>query len=194
MFFTSSLLAIVFSLDSFGVGTAYGINGIKISLKSRIILFITSFLVVLFSIVFGKLILSLVPAWIANLFSSLFPAIIGILIIFQSIRKKPGISKILADPSISDFDSSLSIDSKEALFLGLAVSADAVATGLFYVNLYNSAFWFPALVAFFHLLFLSIGIIIGKKIKSISSLSPSIWSILSGIILISLSLFELLSN
>ena len=191
MFLNSLLFAIGLSVDLFGVGIAYGVRNIKIAVKSRMVLFSVSFVIVLLSIILGKFFLSFFPSWISPIVSSCFLAIMGCFIIIQSIKKKTGISKILADPSVSDFDRSSSIDLKEALFLGLSISADSASAGMCYGSLYNSLLGVAILISVFHLLFLSLGIILGKKIKSISSLTPTIWSILSGTILILLSIINI---
>ena len=135
----------------------------------------------------------------------------GLFVCFQAIRKNPSNSdssksdlicnydekiysffidflgitiKIIKNPTSSDLDSSNSIDSKEALFLGFALSLDCFCIGACGSVLGVNSLLFPLLIAVFQLVFLSIGNLLGKKLHGLSHLPDNVWSIISGILLI----------
>lgn len=137
----SILLALSVSIDSLGMGMAYGIKNAKIKFLSKCILFIMSILFTSCSFIIGNLINSVLSELLTKVISS------GILIIIGII--------ILADPIPFDFDNSKGIDTKEALLLGIALSLDSVCVGIGssiggYSNLY-----FPLLASSFQILFIS---------------------------------------
>ncbi len=92
--------------------------------------------------------------------------------------------KIIKNPNSSDFDKSNCIDSKEALFLGIALSLDSFCICLGFGMLNFSHFIFPFLVSGFQFLFLSLGNIVGNKLYKFSKIPDNVWSIISGILLI----------
>lgn len=92
--------------------------------------------------------------------------------------------QIIRDPNYSDFDNSNNIDYKEALFLGIALSLDTIGIGVSSSMLEIDYLFLPLCISVFQLLFLSLGNLLGKKIKNISNLPENIWSIFAGFLLI----------
>lgn len=110
---------------------------------------------------------------------SIFLIFLGLWIVYQAFRNK--------DNAFLDLDGSKNIDWKEALYLGIALSVDAFGIGIGSSIIGYRSFLFPILVAIFQLMFLSIGKLIGIKICSSSNIPENVWSILSGILLICIS-------
>lgn len=105
--------------------------------------------------------------------------------VYQFFIRFLGITvQIIRNPSNSDFDNSNNIDSKEALFLGIALSLDTIGIGISSSMFEINYFLLPLLVACFELFFLSFGNFLGRKIKNISNIPENIWSILAGFLLI----------
>ena len=100
--------------------------------------------------------------------------------------------KIIKNPISSDFDSSNSIDAKEAIFLGIALSLDSFCIGIGGSIIGVSSFLFPLFIAVFQLAFLSLGNFLGRKLNKLSHLPDNIWSIISGFLLITIGLIKLL--
>ncbi len=197
------LLAICVSIDSLGIGMTYGLKNTKISFSAKWILLFISFFITSLSLLVGKTISSFFPVTITNFIGSLLLLFLGIWMILPSfkMKKKEVIKKeekmyqfficflgitiqIIRNPSSSDLDHSNQIDSKEAIYLGIALSLDAVGIGIGSSMIGFSSFLFPLLVALFQLLFLSLGSYIGRKVQKSFFLPDNIWSIFSGILLI----------
>lgn len=220
MFIDSFILAISSSIDSLGIGITYGIKNTKISVIAKIILFIIAFLVSISSIWFGNFLKYFLPDFITIYIGSFILICMGFFMCFQSLKSnkkedsnsidKPlnfdneekiysffikflGITvKIIKNPTSSDFDGSNSIDSKEALFLGLALSLDSFCIGIGFSVMSFSSFLFPFLISCFQLFFLNFGNFIGRKLYMFSKIPDNVWSIVSGILLIIIGIFKIL--
>ena len=177
-------LAVILSIDSLGVGITYGTRNMKITFLPKVILFLISFLMILFSVFLGNLLLTFLPIFVTNFIGSFILIIIGLFVIFQNVRSSrraqdlPHVAKascknssphtiqffirslgitvqIMKDPICSDLDGSQSIDMKEAVFLGLALSSDAIGSGIGFSMLGANSLLFPLIPACFQLGFLS---------------------------------------
>lgn len=205
-------LAISVSIDSFGIGITYGIKNTKISNLSKLILFVISFVVTIISISFGNIISKLFSSFWANFLGCIILIFMGIIFVFQSLNVKKTTYKILPkrkkynffikwlgitiqiikDPISSDLDKSNTISSKEALYLGIALSLDSLCVGIGSSMLNINSYLFPLFVSSFQLVFILLGNFLGKKLKKISNLNDNIWSLLSGILLILIGLLKFL--
>ena len=205
-------LAISSSIDSLGIGITYGIKNTKITIGAKSILFFISFFISIISIYFGNLLKYIFPDFLIHYLGSFLLILMGLFMCFQSVKvskqeykiendknlkisdtekiysffiKCLGITiKIIKNPSSSDLDKSNVIDSKEALFLGLALSLDSFCIGIGFSMLNTFSIIFPLFTSCFQLFFLSLGNYCGKKLYSFSRLPDNIWSTISGILLI----------
>ena len=205
-------LAISSSIDSLGIGITYGIKNTKITIGAKFILFFISFIISIISIYFGNLLKFIFPDLLIHYLGSFLLILMGLFMCFQSLKISKqeykvkdvqnlkisdaekiysffirclGITiKIIKNPSSSDLDKSNIIDSKEALFLGVALSLDSFCIGMGFSMLNTFSIIFPLLTSCFQLFFLSFGNRCGQKLYSFSNLPDNIWSIISGILLI----------
>lgn len=180
----SIILSIVSSIDSFGIGITYGIKNTKISLGANLILFFISFLTACFSVFFGNVLINILPAFLVNLLGSIILICMGVYILFEALNKKANNSNVFNNPISSDLDNSHLIDYKESLFLAIAMSLDSFCIGIGGNMINLNKFAFPFLISTFQLLFLSLGIFLGKRIYYFCKLPKNVWSILSGLLLI----------
>lgn len=187
----SLILAISSSIDSLGIGITYGIKNTKISFVGKLILFFISIITTYFSIFFGNLIQALFPAILTKLIGSLILIVIGIYICFESLKKQDNYSNIFNNPISSDLDNSKIIDSKESIFLAVALSLDSFCIGICGSIIDINLVFFPFLVSIFQLFFLSIGTFFGIHINKFYKLPQNIWSIISGILLIFIGFLKL---
>ncbi len=207
MLINSLILALSSSIDSLGIGITYGIKNTRISYMGKVVLFVISFSISILAIWFGDVIKNVFSDFATKLIGNIILIAMGGFVCFQAIRKNEmnhqrhkkdekiysffinflGITiKIIKNPSSSDLDSSNSIDSKEALFLGVALSLDCFCIGVGGSMIGISPFLFPLFIPIFQLAFLSFGTILGKKLCQLSHLPDNTWSIISGILLISI--------
>lgn len=213
MFINSLILALSSSIDSLGIGITYGIKNTKISYMAKIVLFVISFVISFLSVCFGDILKNIFSDFATKLIGNFILIAMGLFVCFQAIHKDKknttqnlaysepfcknnektysffikflGITiKIIKNPTSSDLDSSHSIDSKEALFLGFALSLDCFCIGAFGSIIGVSSFLFPVFISIFQLVFLSIGNMLGKKLHRLSNLPDNIWSVISGILLV----------
>lgn len=187
----SILLSFSSSIDSLGIGINYGIKNTKISLIGKIILFIISLITTYFSIFLGNFIQNIFPDFLTKLIGSFILIFMGIYICFEALKKQDINCNVFNNPISSDFDNSQVIDSKESLFLAIALSLDSLCIGIGgSVSNINLAL-FPLLVSIFQLFFLSFGTFLGTHINKFYRLPNNIWSLISGIMLIFIGIFKL---
>lgn len=206
MLFNCILLSFCSTLDSLGIGITYGLRNTRILFGAKIILFICSFSISLLSIFLGNFLSYMFPSNITEIVGCFVLMSIGSFMIFSSFKTEKtdikekkdnslkvykffirflGITvQIIRNPNNSDFDNSNKIDSKEAIFLGIALSLDSVGIGISSSMLEISFLLLPLCVSFLQLFFLSFGNILGRKIKNISHIPENIWSIFAGFLLI----------
>lgn len=198
MLFTIILLALSVSIDSLGIGIAYGLRKTSISTSAKFILFIVSFAFVCISVTFGYFLISILPNNIIKTVSVLLLCLMGFLIIYEAMNtnekkeykshkiflKPLGITiQIIKNPISSDLNNSKIIEKNEAIYLAFALSLDSICVGITSSSFGLYSLLFPILVPLFQFLFLNTGIILGKKI-SLYNISCKKWNILSGILLI----------
>lgn len=209
MLINSLVLAFSSSIDSLGIGITYGIKDTKISVLAKIVLFVISFSISVLSVWFGDMIKTFFSDFATKLIGNIILISMGFFICYQVLRKNDSKSqpsdfihaydekiysffidflgitiKIIKNPRYSDLDASNSIDAKEALFLGSALSLDCFCIGSCGSILGVNSFLFPLFISVFQLIFLSMGNLLGKKLHGLSRLPDNVWSILSGILLI----------
>lgn len=171
MFYNYIILALCVSIDSLGTGLTYGLKNTKISNLARLILFVFAFFITSISLLIGNVISEFLPDFLCNWLGGIILCSMGLWIIFQG-------------PEHSDLDNSNNIDAKESLLLALALSLDSIGISIGGSIIGISSLYFPVLVSLFQILFLSIGSSLGTKLKTNPNIPDTVWSIISGLILI----------
>ena len=128
--FSSLIFAISSRIDSLGIGITYGIKKTKISLIGKLILFIISLITAYISIIFGNIIQFILPEFLTKLIGNGILILMGLYIIFEAFKENNNSPNVFNNPISSDFDNSKVIDSKEALFLAVALSLDSFCIGI----------------------------------------------------------------
>lgn len=174
MLLTYVLLAFSTSIDSIGIGATYGLRNIQITKKAKLILFIISFTISMLAVFIGSQIEKFLPNDLSNKIGSAILCFMGFAMLFQ----------VMKDPETYDVDSSKQIDSKEAISLGIALSLDAFSVGIGTGMFENIFLFFPLLVSFFQIGFLSIGRKIALKIQKFKKIPHSFWNYIAASLLI----------
>lgn len=198
MLITIILLALSVSIDSLGIGITYGLRKTSLSTSAKFILFFVSLIVVAISVAFGYILISVLQANVIKIISVVLLCLMGILIIYEALNtnekkeykthkiflKSLGITiQIIRNPISSDLNNSKIIEKNEALYLAFALSLDSICVGITSPTFGIYSLLFPILVPLFQLIFLNIGILLGKKLVLYNT-SLKKWNIISGILLI----------
>lgn len=202
------LIVLTLSLDAFVASISYGVNKIKIPFLSLIIINIICAIFLASSIFLGYQIKRVLPGNIAVIISFSILFLLGVYYLFESIIKSyleknfnlkrtimiklfdmKFIISVYTDGVRADFDHSKTLDRKEALYLGAALSLDSLAVG--FGSSLNGINYLNVIFCSFILGIFSMvcGLFLGKKILQMTKINLS-W--LSGVILIILAILKLL--
>lgn len=204
----SLLLVLSLCVDALVASFAYGTNKIKIPVISSIILTSVSTICLMISISLGSLIHGLINETLAHIICFIILFLLGFLRIFEGLLKsylnKKSLSthnievtlfnfklvlNVYADVTLADLDHSKSLNTKEALYLGTALSLDSLIVG-FGAALAPISFLEVTLFSIvFNFLAIAVGAFIGSKCAEKLDIDLS-W--ISGIILIILALLKVL--
>lgn len=195
-------LAISSSIDNLGVGITYGIRGIRIRLLSNMLISVICFLFSAAGIYFGQWVSKVMPGIFPVLLGAFLLTVIGIRIILLAIPRHPkpidqtdkdsaatakGLSGILKNPERMDWDQSGDIGWAETVILGIALSANALTSGLGagLLGLPPFLIAFTAAIASFITVWL--GVLLGSKVAHLRIGAFSVGqfgTLISGILLI----------
>lgn len=200
------LLVLALSIDAFVASIAYGTNKIKIPFPSIIIINILCSLSLGFSLFLGSHVMKILPRNVAAFISFIILILLGIYYLFESITKiyiknKLGekikiklfdfwfVVDIYIDCTKADTNHSKKLNSKESVYLALALSLDSLAVG--FGNSLGNINYINVIILSLIIGLLSIwsGLALGKRIVERSSINLS-W--LSGILLIVLAILKLI--
>lgn len=203
------LLGIAVSLDSFTVGLTYGMRKVTIPVKSFVIIFACTFIVLLTAMGIGSIIELFISYEAAERVGGIILITIGIWVLYQfltsqdtseqrkstikivdlEIKRLGLIIKILKKPTEADFDRSGTIGSTEALFLGLALSLDSFGAGIGAALIDLPPVLFSIVVTVSSVIFVIAGINIGLIFRNMNWVKKL--TFLPGIALILIGLFKI---
>nr|WP_281418892.1 sporulation membrane protein YtaF [Vallitalea pronyensis] len=200
------LIAIAICIDSFALGITYGIKQIKISKTAILILNLVTISILGISIYSGQLVRQFISENTSSLISCIILVSLGSFFMIEGyikykIEKKEDnrlakfyipklgiIIDIALDSTKADMDVSGDINIKEALYLGLILSIDALGAG-FGLSLdgINYLYFLP-LVFSFNIISILYGHYLGTKIESYNTSLKT--SLLPGGILVFVGLLK----
>lgn len=192
--FCSLLLALSLSADALGIGLSYGFRRITFSPSSLLLLTGETFLMMEVFLEMGRLLAACLPARLAEGISTGFLLLFGIWLCLQGTgQKNKKEDSPLQSPSLCDIDASSSIEPKEALLLGFLLSMDSFAIGVSAAAGGMDVVLLPVFAALFQTIFLALGAMGGARLILQSEPKESLWSLLSGGILICLAILQFFS-
>lgn len=186
----SFFLALSLSLDALGVGLSYGLRGIQFPLLSRILLAVETASLLYLFLKMGTLLTQLFPPMLAELCGIIFLFGFGLFLCIQSFCKKPKSGSFFAfvrKPSACDTNHSAILEPKEALLLGLVLSADACGVGIGAGASSLPVSLLPLLAALLQTVFLALGYLSGKYLSHSNHVNEKQCSFLSGMIFLSIA-------
>lgn len=188
----SVLLALVLSIDCLSVGLSYGMRRMILPQSGRLIISCCSGIAMAISMFLGRLLEGVIPGGQIHLFGECLLVCLGIFFLTRSVmdlRKEkleqentegiacdaagktlfqwciPGLDvivQILNHPQQADLDQSGNINSKEAIWLGLALAIDSFGAGIGIALMGFSLFWVSFCTLAFAYLFVTVGYLWGK--------------------------------
>ncbi len=216
MAITIIVLAISLSIDSLGVGLVYGFRKISIPLFPKLLICLFSIIYSAVALTLGKTLSNILSPSVSKLIGVVILTLMGIWIIFQALTKNHdegvhnsnirnknetllkiaikslGITiQVIRNPENIDMDRSGTIDIGEALLLGFALSLDAIGVGIGSALAGFHSMFIPFAVGFSQLIFLYTGLFIGKKASVFDKINKKLFSVLPGVLLISLAILRL---
>ena len=181
------ILASSVSIDALGIGISYGIRNSYINTKSKLVIATIIFGMCLLGFFIGNMLSLFLEEFILKLIGSLILLFLGLYIILKEIKK----IKYMKRKEEVLKDDRESIGFGEVLYLAMAISMDAMTAGISASLLGIKSLIFPILVMVCHMSFLSIGMFLGRNVKGVSKWPQNIWSIISGMLLILISIIKL---
>lgn len=169
-------LSVILSLDALTFGFSYGVNKIKLPLKSAATITATGLVIILGSMQLGSIMYKYIP--MAKFVGGIILIGMGIFLA-SDFRGKGGIKSMLKKPESTDINHNGKIEAGEAIAIGTALSIDssAVVLGTAYLGIA-----LPFTIMLMQLLFMVIGLKTGKKIKP--CIKNKYIALISGLIII----------
>ena len=187
----SLLLAFSLSLDALGIGLSYGLRSIRFRTSALLLLTIEAFLMMELFLFAGRRLAAVFPAHLAERFSPMLLLFFGVWLCLQGMGQgKRKETSPLHSPSLCDKNASSLIEPQEALLL----SVDSFAIGLSAAAGGINVTLLPLFSALFQTFFLALGEKCGARLILSPAPKESLWSLLSGGILILLAVLQLLDK
>ncbi|TDA68892.1 MAG: sporulation membrane protein YtaF [Clostridia bacterium] len=202
------LFALAISVDTFGVGLAYGLRGIRVPAASRAIICLITVGIIASSLAAGTAVGSLIPAELGAGAGAAILVVLGAWLLAGAwSRHQPAPAReayplvklrlpsvglaiaILREPETADSDCSGIISPAEAVGLGVAMALDAMGAGFALALLHGGQWLVPPLAGALSLAALATGLKLGHLGAIRSHGLPG--ELLPGILLIILGLSQL---
>ena len=199
------LLAMVLSMDAFGIGVSYKMRKISVPFVSKLIITLLSVISTYAAAVFGLYISSFLSETAGSIIGSAVLALTGLWVIVtasdtgapkKSVHKIFNIGSVtitvVKNPESCDFDKSRTLEPSEALYMGAALSIDSFCSGIASGFLSVSPVLFSLLAGAFQLAFLYLGELTGAALVKSKVLSDKTCVVLSGVLLIVIGALRLI--
>jgi putative sporulation protein YtaF len=203
-FWMLGTLAFATSLDSLGVGVAYGLSKTRVGPKAHVCIGLVMFLITWAAATLGNAVARAVPEEAGKILSAVVFVGLGIWALAPMLRRKrpdardsepplkeqpPSLAATLFDPRLADRDGSRDIDLREAFLLGAALSLNNIGGGVSAGLIHLSAVSMAALSVLFNVLFLVGGHLVGIRLSE-TRLSAYTRAV-SGLLLVLIGLWQL---
>lgn len=207
------LLSAALSIDAFNIGISCGLGGVSIGRVPRLVILAVSVAVTGAAVLTGELMRGYVPTFAGKLAGAALMICLGIYMSAGALKKtlkkracggkskkgdkdrhadlrRPEHSMItdtvrmIGDADDCDTDGSKTIDCREAVMIGAALSADSFAAGLGAGVCAGEAIFIPLLCGVFQLVFLWGGEKLAGSVRRIGRIKPEFFALAAGAVLI----------
>ncbi|MGE7625299.1 manganese efflux pump [Viridibacillus sp. NPDC096237] len=185
---TIILMGVAANLDNLGIGLAYGVKQTKIPMISNITIAFVAMVITYVAVVAGSEVTRYISPHNASLIGSFLLCGIGLWTLFS---RRFNNQESLKNPETMDRDMNRIISVKEAVPLGLALSANCLAGGIAIGANGISAIWTVISIGLFSIITIGVGNHFGSLLANtfISKYS----TVLSGVLLICIGIFEMVN-
>ncbi len=189
------LLAISVSIDAIGIGISYGIRNSYIRIRLIFLIAFIVFSMCLIGLLLGNLLSLVLSDFLLKIIGSLILFILGVFIVLKEIiNLKPKNDFRGNKKESKEVKRIENIKATEAIYLAMCISVDALTSGISASLIGIRSIFFPILVMVCHMTFLKLGMYVGKNVSIASSIPQNIWKVISGILLILISIGKLFLN
>ncbi len=178
------LLSAALSIDALTIGISCGLKRIGTPWKAKIIICTVSFVVTAGAVVGGNWLSCIVSEEFGRVLGSALLGLLGGYMLVSAVRNK--------EPVECDINHSANIEATEALWMGLALSADSFSAGISAGIGKGWLMLVPVMCSIFQMLFLCFGEYFAKKIVCTSRIRQAYFSVAAGIILLLTAVSRLL--
>ncbi|KAF0195092.1 MAG: ytaF [Bacillota bacterium] len=201
-------LALTVSLDGFAAGVAYGTRKIKLPVLAICLISITSAVTMYISMSIGSVLRDIIPEQVASILGAVLLISLGAYFVQQQCKSPSKVSeaerdilhfriasmglviRVWHDPLLADSDKSGSINSGEAIVLGIALALDAFGSGLGAAMTGLPPLTTAMSIGLSKFILVNLGLSAGGALASV--ISPKSTSLLPGLLLIVLGVGHLL--
>ena len=169
------LLAVSVSLDTLGVAMAYGMAGIVIPVRTRLLISFINGALTATAVWLGQFLCVEIPTFVFQILGAVILIALGVKTLWNA----------LGDNKMADYDKSASrvIELREGCIIGVVFALDSVSAALGIINLGNVVYAFPVCTAVLCYVLLLLG---GRYLYNLRRINGA-----SGVILIVLGLLRL---
>ncbi len=189
-----TLLIIAISIDSFLVAFTYGLRGLTLPVRELLKISVTVGIAFAISMLSGSFLSSVISIRSTEIVGGFILALVGVILLsslFQEKKKKeiPFLIKILKKPMAADIDRSGRINGVEPFLIGIALSLDSFGAGIGIYMLGASPIFTPIYVFVITVVFLLLGVNVGKYCANIKGLKKM--SFIPGCLLIIIGIWKM---
>ena len=216
------LLSAALSIDAFNIGISCGLGGVRIGRVPRLVILAVSMAVTGAAVLAGELLRGLVPPIAGKLVGAALMICLGIYMSAGALKKVlkahagghraeneresnrsdnsrsernmiTDTVRMIGDAAGCDTDGSKTIDCREAVMIGAALSADSFAAGLGAGICAGEAMFIPLLCGIFQLVFLWGGERLARSVRRFSRIKPEFFGFAAGGVLVLTAIIRLVA-
>lgn len=184
MFIYFIIMSIALSVDALGIGISYRLNGVRIPLRSKLIIGIVTTAIMIGALMVGSLFHNGLPGQISKFLGAGVLILTGIIFIRNSLAQE--------EKETYDFDHSREIEVLEAILLAVALSADSIGAGIAVASTGMDSCMFGLMVGAMQLIFLFLADFLVEKVTSIQKFNQKVCGLISGCLLLIIGILRCL--
>lgn len=177
------MMSIALSIDALGIGISYRLKGVLIPLRTKIIVGITTTVIMYVALTVGTVFHDGLPGQFPNLLGAMILIVIGLVFLRNSLGPEEKVAY--------DFNDSRTIEPIEGLFLAIALSADSFGAGIAVASTGIRSYVLACMVGGMQLFFLFLAECLVEHVPYVQQMSRKLCGYISGSLLLIIGLLRL---